>query len=148
MLQFFCDYCRNAKQLEEVWINGIAAENIGTHAARRDVIIDPAWRYERAVQPFAVHFCSVECKNSFLAELFQAPPSVLEVERVEVLPAAVATVVHARKKPVSGYTRKRKTVASLKRACDRQTRQGGKGALVTDRFVCQPFFPFLFPGCA
>jgi hypothetical protein len=114
MLQFLCDYCRYAKQPEEAWINGIAAENVGTRAARREVIIDPAWCYERAAHPFAVHFCSVECKDSFLAELFREPPGALEAEQVEVPPAVPARVVHGERKPASGYSRKRKTVASSK----------------------------------
>jgi hypothetical protein len=35
MLRFVCDYCQNVKQPDEVWINGMAAENVGTQAARR-----------------------------------------------------------------------------------------------------------------
>ncbi len=53
----------------------MAAENIGTQAARREAILDPAWHYERAVLPLAVHFCSVECKDNYLAQLFDNPAS-------------------------------------------------------------------------
>src|ERR1700676_5065552 len=55
MLQFVCDYCENVKQPGETWINGLAAENVGTQAARREVTVDPAWRYERAILRLAVH---------------------------------------------------------------------------------------------
>jgi hypothetical protein len=107
MIKFVCDYCENVKQADEVWINGVAAENVGTQAARCEVIIDPAWRYERAIVPFAVHFCSLECKDSYLAELFNQPASLLEVESVEVQPARQRRVVHAKKVPVGKPAQKR-----------------------------------------
>jgi hypothetical protein len=100
MLQFVCDYCENVKLLDEVWINGIAAENVGTQAARREVVIDPLWRNERAILPFAVHFCSVECKDSYLAELFNRPAALLEVQSVKV-EADGRRVVRAKKKAIS-----------------------------------------------
>jgi hypothetical protein len=98
MLQFVCDYCENVKVPNETWINGIAAENVGTQAARREVIIDPAWRRERAVVPFAVHFCSVECKDNYMAELFSKPATLLEVESAGV--EAGRRVVRATKRAV------------------------------------------------
>ena len=57
MLQFVCDYCGNVKQLRNL-DQRVAAENVGTQAARREVVIDPTWRYERVILPLAVHFCS------------------------------------------------------------------------------------------
>jgi hypothetical protein len=107
MLRFICDYCGNIKQPEEVWINGVAAENVGTQAARREVLIDPAWRYERAILPLAVHFCSVECKERYLTELFQTPPPLLEVEQTMVDPGANRRIVIARKKPTAVVVKKR-----------------------------------------
>jgi hypothetical protein len=107
MIKFVCDYCSNVKQPDEIWVNGVAAENVGTQAARREVIIDPAWRYERAIVPFAVHFCSLECKDSYLAELFNQPASLLEVEKVEVGPARHRRVIHAKKVPVGKSAQKR-----------------------------------------
>ncbi|MGA7460438.1 MAG: hypothetical protein WBW69_09435 [Candidatus Korobacteraceae bacterium] len=107
MLQFVCDYCANIKEPAETWINGMAAENVGTQAARREVIIDPAWRYERAVQPLAVHFCSIDCKDSYLAELFDKPASLLEVKSVKHAPATGTRIVRARKKPITGPVQKR-----------------------------------------
>jgi hypothetical protein len=101
MIQFVCDYCANVKQPDEIWINGVAAENVGTQAARREVIVDPAWRRERAILPFAVHFCSIECKDSYLSELFSRPASLLEVESVDIEPASGRRVIHAKKKPVA-----------------------------------------------
>lgn len=111
MLQFVCDYCENVKRPEETWINGLAAENVGTQAARREVVIDPAWRYERTILPLAVHFCSVDCKDRYLAELFQKPVSLIEVESVEVEPVVQRRVIRAKRKPVSEVTEKRTTVS-------------------------------------
>lgn len=114
MLQFVCDYCENVKKPGETWINGIAAENVGTQAARREVIIDPAWRRERAVLPFAVHFCSLDCKDNYLAELFNKPTALLEVEEVTTTSAG-ERVVRAKKKPL-------RTVARSSRSTRRKTR--------------------------
>ena len=107
MLQFVCDYCAAVKEPAETWICGVAAENVGTHAARREVVIDPAWRRERAVVPLAVHFCSFECKDSYLAELFEQPATLLEVESATVVPGTGRRVVQARKKPAKEVARTR-----------------------------------------
>lgn len=105
MLQFVCDYCGNIKEPREVWINGVAAENVGTQAARREVLIDPAWRYERAVLPLAVHFCCEDCKEQYLAQLFQKPASLLEVDSVTVEPITGVRTVRASKKSVTNVKR-------------------------------------------
>ena len=107
MLQFVCDYCTSIKQPNDTWINGLAVENVGTRAARREVVVDPSWRYERALLPFAVHFCSVECKDNYLAELFDKPASLLEVESAETDPASGRRTVRAKKKRVTGSRQKR-----------------------------------------
>lgn len=109
MLQFACDFCGTRKQPGETWINGVAAENVGTQAARREVVIDSAWRRERALLPFAVHFCSVECKDNYVAKLFDKPASLLEVESAEVEPQTGARVVRARKKPAINTVQSRAT---------------------------------------
>lgn len=115
MLQFVCDYCANVKGPDETWINGIAAENVGTQAARREVIVDPSWRRERAILPFAVHFCSIECKDRYLSELFNRPASLLEVQSVRVEPARGIRIVHAKKKPVATKVAARKTSRKAQR---------------------------------
>jgi len=113
MLQFVCDYCGNLKGPAEAWINGMAAENVGTQAARREVVIDPAWRYERAVQLLAVHFCCIDCKDSYLAELFDQPASLLEVESARRESATGTRIIRGKKRPVSGPVEKR--IVSRKR---------------------------------
>jgi hypothetical protein len=112
MLQFVCDYCENVKLPGETWLAGMAAENVGTKAARREVVIDPTWRRDRAVQPFAVHFCSIECKDRYLSKLFQKPAALLEIQEVDVVPEAAGRVIHARKKPVTSRVTKTKVTTS------------------------------------
>jgi hypothetical protein len=115
MLQFSCDYCGKLKGSGETWINGAAAENVGTQAARREVVIDTVWRRELAVLPLAVHFCSVECKDRYLAELFNQPAALLEVESAVAEPATGRRVVRARKTPVKGAIQKRTQTAKRSR---------------------------------
>jgi hypothetical protein len=111
MLQFVCDYCGNIKHSDEAWINGVAVENVGTRAARREVVIDPGWRYERVVLPLAVHFCCIDCKDRYLAELFQKPVSLIEVEEEEAASAAGRNLIRAKRKPTSQRMPKRSIVS-------------------------------------
>ncbi len=82
MIQFVCDSCGRVKEPSETWIVGTAAEAVGVTAARREVTIQSAWDRAIAVHPFAVHFCSIKCKDSYMAELF-APDSDAEERIVE-----------------------------------------------------------------
>jgi|tagenome__1003787_1003787.scaffolds.fasta_scaffold19946126_1 hypothetical protein len=86
MLQYVCDNCGTVKAQGESWILGFAAERLGARAARREVTIAPAWDENRAVQWFAVHFCSVECKDTYLERLFgEAPEGVTDVVTSKVV---------------------------------------------------------------
>jgi len=67
MIQFVCDSCADIKKPSEAWIVGLSAESVGVAAARREVTIQSAWDRPTAVQSFAVHFCSVECKDHYMA---------------------------------------------------------------------------------
>jgi hypothetical protein len=67
------------------------------------------------VLPLAVHFCSLECKDKYLAELSDKPASLLEIESVTAEPATGRRITRARKKPVRE--------ATLKRATSRKTRR-------------------------
>jgi len=82
MIQFVCDSCGRVKEPSETWIVGTAAEAVGVTAARREVTIQSAWDRAIAVHPFAVHFCSIKCKDSYMAELF-APDSAAEERVIE-----------------------------------------------------------------
>ena len=89
MLRYACDWCKRLKEPEEAWILGYSAESVGTVAARREVTVVSGWDRERAVHPFAVHFCSVEHKDNYVAALFETAPAPLTERRHK--PAAVNT---------------------------------------------------------
>lgn len=91
----------------------MAAENVGTQAARREAVIDPGWRYERAVLPLAVHFCSVECKNNYLAKLFDRPASQREIQ-TNLEPIGGRHTVRAKKRTASEVVQKRTTARRVR----------------------------------
>jgi hypothetical protein len=74
MVHFACDWCSAIKRPGEVWILGLAAESIGVTAARREINILTGWDDTRACHPLAVHFCSVEHKDNYMAALFETEP--------------------------------------------------------------------------
>lgn len=108
MIQFVCDSCRRVKAHNEIWILGLAAEALGITAARREVNILSAWDRENAVHPFAVHFCSEECKNRYMEQLFGEPEEVEEIEEmVAVAAPKTKRVTTARTTKVSARRKKR-----------------------------------------
>ncbi len=76
MVQFVCDSCAATKTADEGWILGLAVENVGVTAARRQVTILGAWDETRARERFAVHFCSERCKNKFMMKVFDQSASM------------------------------------------------------------------------
>ena len=54
------------------WIVGAAAEVVGVVAARREVTIRSDWDSGTALHPLAVHFCSAQCKDRYMARAPQA----------------------------------------------------------------------------
>ncbi len=70
MLLFSCDSCQRIKNPDENWIVGFAADTMGVTSATREVTILDAWSGARAVDPLAVHFCSVACKDKYVDALF------------------------------------------------------------------------------
>ena len=79
MIQFVCDSCAAIKQPAEVWIVGLAAESVGATSARREVTIQSAWDRATAVHTLAVHFCSIQCKDNYMARLFASDAITEEV---------------------------------------------------------------------
>ena len=75
MIDFVCDTCLAVKEPEDSWIVGLAAEAIGAVSACREVNIQSAWTRGVAVHPLAVHFCSIQCKDKYLARLFDSAPA-------------------------------------------------------------------------
>src|SRR6266567_1561024 len=94
MIQYVCDTCSAVKQPDEVWIVGLA-EAVGAVSARREVNIQSAWTRPTAVHPFAVHFCSTQCKDEYMARLFapEAPVKEVIVEREVPTEVVVERVV-------------------------------------------------------
>ena len=89
MIQYVCDTCSAVKDPEEVWIVGLAAEAVGITSARREINIQSAWNRPTAVHSLAVHFCSTQCKDEYMARLFapEAPVKGVAVQRA--VPAEV-----------------------------------------------------------
>ncbi|HEU4413542.1 MAG TPA: hypothetical protein VFT65_02070 [Candidatus Angelobacter sp.] len=112
MVRFQCESCGRLKENSETWILGFAAENIGVTSARREISISSSWDRSRAVEPFAVHFCSDECRGIYMAALFGESPDTLQGNATtarrrmkRITPDAVVdTVVSERARP--GKTRR------------------------------------------
>jgi hypothetical protein len=103
MIQFVCESCGRVKESSEAWIVGLAAEAVGVTAARREVTIQSGWDRSTAVHPLAVHFCSVKCKDDYMAELFAPGTSA---EKIIAGPAEI--VVKQSGPEVSRVVTKRK----------------------------------------
>jgi hypothetical protein len=70
MIQFVCESCGRTKDPKESWILGLAADTLGVTSASREIAILQPWNAARAVDPLAVHFCSVACKDQYVNQLF------------------------------------------------------------------------------
>jgi hypothetical protein len=99
MLQYVCETCFAVKGPDEVWIVGHAAEAVGATSARREVTILSTWNRESAVHPLAVHFCSIACKDAYMARLFSPAAEMVETKEVLVEPSTPAEVVIERTIP-------------------------------------------------
>jgi len=112
MIRFQCESCGRLKGDGEAWILGFAAENIGVTSARREISIASSWDHPRAVDALAVHFCSDECRGTYMSALFGDSPETLDgsatstKRRIKrLVPGAVVDTVVA-EKPRSKTTRK------------------------------------------
>lgn len=113
MIKFLCDWCSKVKPSGDVgegWILGMAAEAVAATAARREVTILSGWNRPRAVGPLAVHFCCVQCKDNYMAQLF-APRGTVEevvVERTGPAEIVVERRLPTRKKVVTRNKRRKR----------------------------------------
>ncbi len=113
MLQYVCDTCGTIKQAGEPWILGFAVERLGTTAMSRDITLAPAWDENKAVQWFAVHFCSVGCKDEYVRKLFgRVAPE--EAASEQTLPKATDVFLTRRKSRVPAKTVGTKTTAKTR----------------------------------
>jgi hypothetical protein len=95
MIDFICDTCSAVKEPEDVWIVGLAAEAVGAVSSRREVNIQSTWTREAALHLLAVHFCSIQCKDKYMARMFGRE----QVGEVVVERAAPAEVMVVREVP-------------------------------------------------
>jgi hypothetical protein len=111
MFQYVCDSCSAVKQPEETWILGIAAEAVAPTAARREVNILSRWDPVTAADPLAVHFCSLECRDDYMARVFgtTAPKGEVVVETMEPAEVVIERTVPTAEKVVT-----KKVVTSAK----------------------------------
>ena len=89
MIQYVCETCSAVKEPEEVWIVGTAAEAVGSISARRELNIQSAWNRTIALHPLAVHFCSTQCKDEYVARLFAPEAPVEEVMAERSVPTEI-----------------------------------------------------------
>ena len=89
MIQFLCDNCGAVKHPDEVWMAGIAAESVGAVSARREITIESAWNRTTTLHPLSVHFCSLQCKDEYMARLFAPETPLKEVVVEESVPTEV-----------------------------------------------------------
>ncbi|HXA86075.1 MAG TPA: hypothetical protein VNZ47_13415 [Candidatus Dormibacteraeota bacterium] len=107
MVRFECESCGRLKGDGEAWILGFAAQNIGVTSSRREISIASSWDRPRAVEALAVHFCSDECRATYMNALFGDSPETLDgstttaKRRIKrVVPGAVVdTVVSEKARP-------------------------------------------------
>jgi hypothetical protein len=107
MIRFDCDWCSRTKASDEIWILGLAAESVGVTAARREITIFPTWNRDTAVHRLAVHFCCEECKDDYMAQLFNDAPAL-----------AADVVVES--------TRRRKTLAKSRKGAAPASKHRGR----------------------
>src|ERR1041385_2581870 len=87
--------CKASRRIP--WVVGLAAEAVGAVSARREVNIQSRWTREAALHPLAVHFCSIQCKDEYMARLFGTEP----VEEVVIESTVPAEVVVERTNPTT-----------------------------------------------
>ena len=107
MIQFVCDTCQRIKDPKESWILGLAADTLGLTSASREVAILQAWDSTRAVDPLAVHFCSVNCKDRYVNELFAERPPSERAGKRQAIDGKAVRGQRAARKPGSATRRKR-----------------------------------------
>jgi hypothetical protein len=74
MRTYVCDWCGCPKKNGERWILGFAAERVSAGGTTREIRIISRWSDSAAEHRLAVHFCSYEHKNAYIAALFQGAP--------------------------------------------------------------------------
>ena len=70
MVQIICDTCEAVRDQDErePWILGYDIETRSTSGVSRSVRFLDRWDERRLTEIGAIHFCSVECKDKYLAK--------------------------------------------------------------------------------
>jgi hypothetical protein len=64
MIQVVCETCGKVKPVGDFWILGLTSAN-------GEIDIFSGWfELEELAHPLAVHFCSIECKDKYIAKAF------------------------------------------------------------------------------
>jgi hypothetical protein len=64
MIQVVCETCGKVKAVGDFWILGLTSAN-------GEIDMLSGWfELEEATHPRAVHFCSIECKDKYIAKAF------------------------------------------------------------------------------
>ena len=71
MRAYICDWCKQPKMEGERWILGYAADRVGATGIQREISICSVWSDRSAEHPLAVHFCSEDHKDAYVAALFK-----------------------------------------------------------------------------
>ena len=67
MLKVICDTCEAERQPGEEWVLGYDIESVSANGVRRAITFLDHWDARRMDELGSIHFCSLECKDDYLA---------------------------------------------------------------------------------
>jgi hypothetical protein len=68
MVTVTCDACGVERQPGEEWVLGYDIESVTPNGVRRAITFLDRWDSRRMDELGAIQFCSLECKNNYLAK--------------------------------------------------------------------------------
>jgi hypothetical protein len=67
MVKVICDKCGVERQRGEEWVLGYDIESVSPSGVRRAITFLDRWDPRRIDELGTIHFCSLQCKNEYLA---------------------------------------------------------------------------------
>ena len=67
MVKVICDTCDVERNRGEEWVLGYDIESVSPNGVRRAITFLDRWDSRRMDELGAIHFCSLECKDKYLA---------------------------------------------------------------------------------
>ena len=67
MVKVICDTCDVERNSGEEWVLGYDIESVSPNGVRRAITFLDRWDSRRMDELGAIHFCSLECKDKYLA---------------------------------------------------------------------------------